>query len=79
MKLAELGCSSGTMVDVLWRQISDFDYYVFDLRSQYPNEIVYKQNYLHYLFSKTVEADDEYERTSSVKIGDCVSDTHSIK
>ena len=73
MKLAELGCSIWYYGRCkLWRQISDFDYYVFDLRSQYPNEIVYKHELSSLPFySKTVEADDEYERTSSVKIGDC--------
>ena len=74
MKLAELGCSIWYYGRCkLWRQISDFDYYVFDLRSQYPNEIVYKHELSSLPFySKTVEADDEYERTSSIKIGDAV-------
>ena len=56
----------------LWRDIDDFDYYISDLRSQYPNPLVYTEAVrdLPY-YCKTVEVDDEYERTSSVKIGDC--------
>ena len=73
MTIARLSCKVWYIARCkLWRNISDFDYYVFDLRSQYPNEIVYKHELSSLPFySKTVEADDEYERTSSVKIGDC--------
>ncbi len=57
----------------LWRDIDDFDYYISDLRSQYPNTLVYTEAVrdLPY-YCKTVEVDDEYERTSSIKIGDAV-------
>ena len=57
----------------LWRDIDDFDYYISDLRSQYPNPLVYTEAVrdLPY-YCKTVEVDDEYERTSSIKIGDAV-------
>ena len=74
MTIARLSCKVWYIARCkLWRNISDFDYYVFDLRSQYPNQLVY----LHQVgdlpfFSKTVETDDEYERTSAVKIGDAV-------
>ena len=73
MKLAEFGCSVWYYGRCkLWRQISDFDYYVFDLRSQYPNQLVYKHEVADLpIISKTIETDDEYERTSTVKIGDC--------
>ena len=52
----------------LWRDIDDFDYYISDLRSQYPNPLVYTEAVrdLPY-YCKTVEVDDEYERTSSIK------------
>ena len=56
----------------LRRQVNDFDYHITDLRSQYPNELVYSGavGELPY-YCKTNEVDDEYERTSSIKIGDC--------
>ena len=52
--------------------MNDFDYHIYDLRSEYPNGLVYqsevaKQPY----FSKTLIIEDEYERTSAIKIGDC--------
>ena len=55
------------------RDIDDFDYYISDLQSQYPNPLVYSKAVgdLPY-YCKTVEVDDEYERTSSIKIGDAV-------
>ena len=57
----------------LWRNISDFDYYVFDLRSQYPNQLVYKYEVADLpFFSRSIDNDDKYERTSSIKIGDAV-------
>ena len=73
MKLAELGCSIWYYGRCkLWRQISDFDYYVFDLRSQYPNQLVYKYEVADLpFFSRSIDNDDKYERTSSIKIGDC--------
>ena len=74
MKIAELSCGVWWYTRCkLWRQVNDFDYHIYDLRSQFPNQLVY----LHQVgdlpfFSKTVETDDEYERTSAVKIGDAV-------
>ena len=74
MRVLELGCYLWKVGRCkLWRQVNDFDYHIYDLRSQYPNQLVY----LHQVgdlpfFSKTVETDDEYERTSSIKIGDAV-------
>ena len=57
----------------LWRDIDDFDYYISDLRSQYPNQLVYKHEVADLpFFSRTIDNDDEYERTSSIKIGDAV-------
>ena len=74
MRVLELGCYLWKVGRCkLWRQVNDFDYHIYDLRSQFPNQLVY----LHQVgdlpfFSKTVETDDEYERTSSIKIGDAV-------
>ena len=74
MRVLELGCYLWKVGRCkLWRQVNDFDYHIYDLRSQFPNQLVY----LHQVgdlpfFSKTVETDDEYERTSAVKIGDAV-------
>ena len=74
MSVCEFGCYLWKVGRCkLWRQVNDFDYHIYDLRSQFPNQLVY----LHQVgdlpfFSKTVETDDEYERTSAVKIGDAV-------
>ena len=73
MTIAEVGCYFWQLGRCkLWRQISDFDYYVFDLRSQYPNQLVYKYEVADLpFFSRSIDNDDKYERTSSIKIGDC--------
>lgn len=56
----------------LRRQVNDFDYHITDLRRQYPNEVTYKFHIGVLPFiCKTVEEDDEFERTVSLKIGDC--------
>lgn len=56
----------------LRRQVNDFDYHIEDLRTQYPNELVYKSAMGKIpFFNKVVEVDDETEKTSSIKIGDC--------
>ena len=53
MTIAEVSCKVWYYCRCkLWRQINDFDYYVFDLRSQYPNQLVYK----HYLQLKYWQA-----------------------
>lgn len=52
--------------------VNDFDYHITDLRQQYPNQIVYADAVASLPFyCKTVEVDDEFERSSSIKIGDC--------
>ena len=68
-----------TVCNVWWfgrcklrRQVNDFDYHITDLRSQYPNMLVYKHAVGSLPFiCKTVEEDNEFERTVSLKIGDC--------
>lgn len=56
----------------LRRKVNDFDYHISDLRSQYPNEVVY---YSHVgklpFYCKTEEVNDDKEKSSSIKIGDC--------
>ena len=52
--------------------VNDFDYHITDLRQQYPNKLVYQYHCGKLPFyCKTNEVDDEFERTSSIKIGDC--------
>jgi sRNA-binding regulator protein Hfq len=73
MKVAETVCN------VWWygrcklrRQVNDFDYHITDLRNQYPNMLVYEHAVGTLPFiCKTVEEDNEFEKTVSLKIGDC--------
>ena len=73
IKIAELICGVWWYTRCkLWRKVNDFDYHIYDLRSEYPNDLVYKievgkQPYI----SKTLINEDDYEKTSSIKIGDC--------
>ena len=73
MKLAELSCGVWWYTRCkLWRKVNDFDYHIYDLRSEYPNGLVYQQQVAKQpYFSKTLINEDKYERTSSIKIGDC--------
>ncbi|BAQ94198.1 hypothetical protein HOQ52_gp02 [uncultured phage_MedDCM-OCT-S30-C28] len=72
MIVAEAVCKVWKYGRSKYNGVSDFDYHITDLRRQYPNQTVY-----HYavqelpFYCKTNEVDDEYERTSSIKIGDC--------
>jgi len=72
MVIAETVCKVWQVCRCKFRNKNDFNYFVTDLRSQYPNELVYKSavGNLPY-YSKTLEVDDEYERSSSIKLGDC--------
>ena len=72
MIVAELVCKVWKYGRSKYNGMSDFDYHITDLRSQYPNQLVYK-NAVGVLpfYCKTNEVDDEYERTSSIKLGDC--------
>ena len=72
MSVAEAMCKVWKIVRKKYNGVSDFDYHITDLRKQYPNQLVYKHAVGTLPFyCKTVEVDDEYERTSSVKLGDC--------
>jgi hypothetical protein len=56
----------------LRRDVNDFDYHITDLRNQYPNEVAYKFHIgILPFICKTVEEDTKYEKTVSIKIGDC--------
>ena len=72
MNVAELVCKVWKYGRSKYNGVSDFDYHITDLRKQYPNELVYK-NAIGVLpfYCKTNEVDDDYERTSSIKLGDC--------
>ena len=72
MSVAELVCKAWKYGRSKYNGMSDFDYHITDLRSQYPNQLVYK-NAVGVLpfYCKTNEVDDEFEKTSSIKIGDC--------
>ena len=72
MSVAELVCKAWKYGRSKYNGMSDFDYHITDLRSQYPNQLVYK-NAVGVLpfYCKTNEVDDDYERTSSIKLGDC--------
>ena len=50
---------------------NDFDYFVYDLRTQYPTKEVGNLALANSkFFDKKVIVDDEFERTISIKIGD---------
>ena len=72
MNVAGLMCKVWKYGRSKYNNMSDFDYHIKDLRSQYPNELVYKNAVGNLPFyDKINEIDDEYEKTSSIKIGDC--------
>lgn len=72
MSVAEAVCRVWKYGRKKYNGVSDFDYHISDLRKQYPNQLVYKDAVgVLPFYCKTVEVDDAYERTSSVKIGDC--------
>ena len=72
MIVAEAVCKVWKYSRTKYNGVSDFDYHITDLRRQYPNQLVYKHAIGVLPFTcKTNEVDDEYERTSSIKLGDC--------
>ena len=72
MSVTELVCRVWKIVRHKYNGVSDFDYHITDLRSQYPNELVYK-NAVGVLpfYCKTNEVDDDFEKVTSIKLGDC--------
>ena len=72
MIVAEAVCKVWKYSRTKYNGVSDFDYHITDLRRQYPNQLVYKHAIgVLPFYCKTNEVDDEYERTSSIKFGDC--------
>ena len=72
MFVAEVMCRVWKYGRKKYNGVSDFDYHITDLRKQYPNQLVYKHAVGTLPFyCKTNEVDDAYERTSSLKFGDC--------
>jgi len=56
----------------LRRDVNDFDYHIQDLRKNYPNEIVYQADMGKLpFFARTLICNDETEKSSALKIGDC--------
>ena len=72
MSVTKLVCRVWKIVRHKYNGVSDFDYHITDLRSQYPNELVYK-NAVGVLpfYCKTNEVDDDFEKVTSIKLGDC--------
>ena len=72
MIVAELVCKVWKYGRSKYNGVSDFDYHITDLRSQYPNNLVYRDAVgVLPFYCKTTEVDDEFEKTSSIKLGDC--------
>jgi hypothetical protein len=72
MNVTELVCKAWKYGRKKYNGVSDFDYHITDLRSQYPNTLVYQEAVgVLPFYCKTNEVDDEHERTSSIKFGDC--------
>ena len=72
MSVAEFACRVWKTVRHKYNGVSDFDYHITDLRSQYPNNLVYRDAVgVLPFYCKTNEVDDDFEKVSSIKLGDC--------
>ena len=72
MIVAELVCRVWKYGRSKYNGVSDFDYHITDLRSQYPNNLVYRDAVgVLPFYCKTNEVDDDFEKVSSIKLGDC--------
>ena len=72
MIVAELVCKVWKYGRSKYNGVSDFDYHITDLRSQYPNNLVYRDAVgVLPFYCKTNEVDDDFEKVSSIKFGDC--------
>tara|TARA_B100001094_G_scaffold159275_1_gene154169 strand:+ start:40 stop:501 length:462 start_codon:yes stop_codon:yes gene_type:complete len=72
MIVAELVCKVWKYGRSKYNGVSDFDYHITDLRSQYPNNLVYRDAVgVLPFYCKTNEVDDDFEKVSSIKLGDC--------
>lgn len=65
-------CSVVSMFKKCWGG-NDFDYFVFNLREQYPNDVSYQLDAGGLPFIKrSVLIDDEFQKCIALKIGDCI-------
>lgn len=65
-------CSVVSMFKKCWGG-NDFDYFVFNLREQYPNDVSYQLDAGGLPFIKrSILIDDEFQKCIALKIGDCV-------
>lgn len=65
-------CSVVSMFKKCWGG-NDFDYFVFNLREQYPNDVSYQLDAGGLPFIKrSVIIDDEFQKCIALKIGDCI-------
>ena len=65
-------CSVVSMFKKCWGG-NDFDYFVFNLREQYPNDVSYQIDAGGLPFIKrSVLIDDEFQKCIALKIGDCI-------
>lgn len=72
MCIADGICSVVSMFKKSWGG-NDFDYFIFDLREQYPNDLVYSLDVGKLSFIKSIVLiDDEFQKCIALKIGDCV-------
>ena len=72
MSVAGFACRVWKTVRHKYNGVSDFDYHITDLRSQYPNNLVYRDAVgVLPFYCKTNEVDDDFEKVSSIKLGDC--------
>ena len=73
MSLARLVCKIWWFGRCKLRKgMNDFDYHIEDLRSIYPNQLVYKTDMGKLpFFSKTLIENSRTEKSSAIKIGDC--------
>lgn len=80
MLVANLVCAVWTFIRCRLRGVNDFDYYVFDLQDEFPD----KQSHFEYrklspFISKTLIEDTYTQRSSRIRIGDCVIEYSFLK
>lgn len=65
-------CSVVKMFKMGWGG-NDFDYFIFSLRDQYPDNVSYQRDTVDLPFIKrSVLIDDEFQKCIALKIGDCI-------
>ena len=72
-------CSVVSMFKKCWGG-NDFDYFVFNLREQYSDNVSYQLDAGSLPFIKrSVLVDDEFQKCIALKIGDCIIEYTSTK